>query len=179
MFWRVKKIIIVILVIGGLVSAVGVALGQVLPKPQLLAKYKQMLNNAQDQIGKMKKMEDEARQRNDLVVVNCIHPKYITARRLFDIGSKSFGRLQSLKLKGGEGVPMELVNSVARKIKLSCDRISDLYKEAQQCLSISSGKVVTKVKVLEGKELLPSEEKQIKVVTPPVPNEPIPPSGSK
>ena len=152
-----------------------------LPKPNLLSRYNTMLSNAYTQIVKMKSLEDEARQRNDLVVVNCIHPKYITAKRLYEIGLKSFNRLKSLKLKGGENLPVELVNSIARKIKLSCDRIADLFKEAQQCLSISSGKVVTNVKVIQGKELLPS---QVKIEAPPPspPNEIVPPpkpSGSE
>ncbi len=179
MFWRVKKITSISILVAFILMGVFVIKAEALPQPGLLAKYKSMLNSAKGQIAKMKKMENEARQRNDLVVVNCIHPKYVTAKRLYDIANKSFQRLQSLKMKGGEGVPMELVNSVARKIKLSCDRISDLFKEAQQCLSISAGKVVTKVKVLEGKDLLPSEQTQIEVVTPPTPAEPVPPSGSK
>ncbi len=179
MFCRIKSKMLSL--VGLLIfSSFLLAQEQVLPKPQILAQYKSLISNAQGQINKMKSMEDEARQRNDMVVVNCIHPKYVTAKRLLDIANKSFNKLQSLKMKGGQNVPLEVINGITRKIKLSSDRIADLFSEAQKCLSVSSGKVVSKVKVIEGGELLPSkEEVKAPELKPPMQVETPPPSGSE
>ncbi len=177
MFCRVKNILLIAFLAG--FAVVAFAQGKVLPRPELLAKYKTLLGTASDQISKMKKMEDDAREQNDMVVVNCIHPKYVTARRLLEIAKKSYDRLQTLGARGGEGVSVEVINSITRKIKLACDRIADLYRAAQSCLSISAAKAITKVKILQGQELLPGK-KEIGITTEiPAKVETPPPSGSE
>ena len=134
--------------------------------PDMLAKYKKLLNNAKKGIKKIRALEEDARRRNDKVVVNCVHPKLITAQRLLNIAEKSYVKLS--KIKKDTKNSLEMLNREAKKIKLSSDRIEELVKDAGSCLSISSGEVLSKTEIIEGKEEIQEEKTETPVETTPI-----------
>jgi len=71
--------------------------GKSINNPNLLAQYKEMINSASQNLQKISALKGDAQKRNDKVVVNCIKPKLITAKRLFEIVKKSYGKLSVLK----------------------------------------------------------------------------------
>ena len=152
--------------------------GKSINNPNLLAQYKEMINSASQNLQKISALKGDAQNRNDKVVVNCIKPKLITAKRLFEIAKKSYGKLSVLK-KGNKS-SLESSNNQARKIKMSCDRIAELLKDAQSCLSISSGEVLSKTEIIEGEDKI-KEEKVEEDTTPIEDDTEAPPeaSGSK
>ena len=163
----IRKIKLILIVSIFLVSQYAFAgsMRNIKDNPGLLSQYKSMINKSKQSLDKISSLESDARRRNDQVVVNCIKPKLITAKRLYDISIKSYKKLSSLKKN--KNVSMESLNNQARKIKMSSDRIDELLKDAQSCLSISSGETLTKTEIIEGKEEI-EVKKQEPITQPPV-----------
>ena len=78
---------------------------------------------------------------------------------------------------------MDLLTREGKKIKLSSDRIEELVKDAGSCLSISSGEVLSKTEIIEGKEEIQEEKSEKPIETTPIEDnkgEDVPkPSGSE
>ena len=146
---KIKFILIISIFLFSQYSFAG-SMKNIKDNPNLLSRYKGMISKSGQNLDKIAALESDARRRNDQVVVNCIKPKLITAKRLYDIAKKSYNKLSSVKK--GSKIPMQYLNNEAKKIKMSSDRIDELLKDAQSCLSISSGKTLTKTEIIEGKE---------------------------
>jgi len=123
------------------------------------ARYSSMIDVAKKNVAKIALLKSDAKKRNDKVVVNCIKPKLNTAKRLLSIANGSYSKLVSIKNKRGSSI--SALNNLAKKIKMSCDRIAELLKDAQSCLSISSGEVMTKTEIIEGKEKIEQPEQEV------------------
>jgi hypothetical protein len=91
-------------------------------------------------IGEISRLHADARRRNDGVAASCVEQKLTPAQNLRSAARKAATRLRSL-----ESADIQALNTEAKTLSTTADRVLDLAMEARACLKLNSGQMVSKL----------------------------------